>query len=222
MIPEFWLGLRKISEMTSEGNWELVVELTDYTGTTYTARYNGFRLADAAEKYRLEYDSYDWENSTVGMVDALVWSKRQKFTTVDQDNDGYSGLNCSGDRGGGGWWYSRCATPHLTGLNLNNENDTSGRGVRWFHNPTVLPAGWDGSWPVAEMKIRRTLTLTTYKNSFKIDFRPFLSMLAIASLMVFILSKTMKNSFAKKTLNNLNNVRPAPGRAKRVCHFAVK
>ena len=84
MNLEFWLGLKRLSELTREGSWELLVELTDYRGTTYTARYTGFRVGGAATKYRMQYDMWDKENSTVGTLDGLAASRGQKFSTADQ------------------------------------------------------------------------------------------------------------------------------------------
>ena len=129
------------------------MELTAYNGSTYTARYIGFRVADAADKYRLEYDSWDRENSTVGIYDALKNSKGQQFSTVDQDND-RSERNCSGERGGGGWWYGECGSSWLTGINHYEETLSTGTGILWVHRPAILPVGAVGSWAAAIMKIR--------------------------------------------------------------------
>jgi len=150
---EFWLGLRTISALTSEGYWELLVELTAYNGSTYSARYTGF-TADATDKYRLEYDSFYREQSTLGGYDALSGSKGFQFSTVDQDNDGYEGGSCSSAWGGGGWWFGRCGHCRLTGLNHNDAVST-GNGIVWGHLPAILPAGEYGSWPAVVMKIRR-------------------------------------------------------------------
>ena len=147
------------------------MELTAYNGSTYTARYTGFRVADAADKYRLEYDRWDEENSTVGTFDALERSKSQ-FSTVDQDNDVHSD-SCSSLWGGGGWWFSNCAWSGLTGINHNEETHISPTGIYWIHRPAILPAGQSGSWPAAVMKMRRTdaathgtsLTTTTKRST---------------------------------------------------------
>ena len=225
---EFWLGLRKISALTSEGSWELVVELTAYNGSTYTARYTGFRVADAADKYRLEYDKYDKENSTVGTFDALEHSKGEQFSTMDQDNDRWSDGSCSVERrGGGGWWFGNCGS-HLTGLNHNEETDGTATGIRWYHSPAILPAGPSGSWPDAVMKMRRTdgaqITTSTTSLSTTAPITTnaiessvnssviiglivvvVLSLLTVAGLTIAILRMKMRNQNSNPTPTNPTN-----------------
>jgi hypothetical protein len=42
---ELWLGLDTISRLTSEGRWELMVELEDFQGVRYQALYSDFRCS---------------------------------------------------------------------------------------------------------------------------------------------------------------------------------
>ena len=132
------------------------MELTAYNGNTYTARYTGFRVGDSDSKYKLHYISYDKENSNVGTYDALGGRKGWEFSTIDQDNDILSTINCAEKNGGGGWWYDRCGYAWLTGLNLNNEMSNSWKGIVWRTESDILPYGFTGSWPKAEMKIRKS------------------------------------------------------------------
>ncbi|XP_076072706.1 uncharacterized protein LOC143044534 isoform X1 [Mytilus galloprovincialis] len=55
---EFWLGNRKINELTSNGLHELRVDLTDFDGNSGYAKYSRFSVGDASTQYRLEVGGY--------------------------------------------------------------------------------------------------------------------------------------------------------------------
>ena len=55
----------------------------------------------------------DWSG---GPSEALLYSNGYKFTTYDQDNDGYVGVNCAVFCGGG-FWYDACAYADINGMN---------------------------------------------------------------------------------------------------------
>ena len=51
-------GLEAIHQLTSQGHYDLRVELEDWEGQTATADYVGFALASAADSYTLYLDSF--------------------------------------------------------------------------------------------------------------------------------------------------------------------
>ena len=51
-------GLETVHQMTSEGRWELRVDLGDYLGDTAFATYSGFSLAAESDFYRLHFDKF--------------------------------------------------------------------------------------------------------------------------------------------------------------------
>ena len=57
LTGEFWLGLDKIHRLTSSGNYKLRVDLEDFSGNTYYAEYDFFKVASEREKYELSVGS---------------------------------------------------------------------------------------------------------------------------------------------------------------------
>ncbi|XP_078594568.1 fibrinogen-like protein 1 isoform X2 [Branchiostoma floridae x Branchiostoma japonicum] len=116
---EFWLGNDKIHQLTASGDARLRVDLTDWEGNTAYAEYNTFRLSDERHKYRLEIYGY---SGTAG--DAMTGSDPNNgapFSTLDRDNDGYSGISCAAGYGGqGGWWFHNCGQSYLNGRYLRD------------------------------------------------------------------------------------------------------
>jgi len=46
----------------------------------------------------------------------MAYHNGMKFTTIDVDNDLWSGVHCAADEKLGGWWYNACADVNLNGL----------------------------------------------------------------------------------------------------------
>ncbi|XP_055600113.1 microfibril-associated glycoprotein 4-like [Uranotaenia lowii] len=128
---EFWLGLETIHELTSSKRHELHVLLEDFEGNSKVATYDDFRVADEAEKYRLE--SLGRHNGTA--EDSLTYHRGQKFSTFDADNDSDYYYNCAEDRSGA-WWYYECAVSNLNGKYLGKGVKDNKKGMFWlyFHN----------------------------------------------------------------------------------------
>lgn len=106
LTGEFWYGLRALYCLTSQGRWELQLEMQLKNGTRYFVFYNYFKVASAADKYKLTvtglYDS---------TIDPMKYHNGAYFTTYDRDNDQRS-TNCALLRGpsapAGGWWHKNC------------------------------------------------------------------------------------------------------------------
>ncbi|KAJ8285713.1 hypothetical protein GJAV_G00030080 [Gymnothorax javanicus] len=106
---EYWLGLDNIYWLTNQGNYKLLVTLEDWSGRKVFAEYASFRLESEAELYKLRVGRY---HGNAG--DSLTWHNGKRFTTLDRDNDVYTG-NCAHYQKGG-WWYNSCAHSNLNGV----------------------------------------------------------------------------------------------------------
>uniref|UniRef100_A0A1Q3FK49 Putative ficolin n=1 Tax=Culex tarsalis TaxID=7177 RepID=A0A1Q3FK49_CULTA len=110
MEGEFWLGLKKIHELTFSKRYELVVLLDDWEGNRAVARYSRFLVAGPEEKYTLK--SVGTYTGTAG--DSLSGHVGMKFSTLDVDNDTYEDGACAVQYQGA-WWYSACHSSNLNG-----------------------------------------------------------------------------------------------------------
>ena len=75
---EFWLGLKKIMELTSSGSWGLTVTMTNYNRAEYKAVYNQFSIADDGN-YTLTIGGFD--SSLSSLRDSLAESNGMAFST---------------------------------------------------------------------------------------------------------------------------------------------
>ncbi|XP_026568228.1 tenascin [Pseudonaja textilis] len=135
---EFWLGLEKLHRITSQGPYELRVDLSDRDETAY-ALYNQFTVGDARTRYRLKVDGY---SGNAG--DSMNYHNGRSFSTFDKDNDSAI-TNCALSYKGA-FWYKNCHRVNLMGRYGDNSHS---QGINWFH--------WKGhehSIPFAEMKLR--------------------------------------------------------------------
>ena len=145
LTGEFWFGLNALHCLTSQGEWELRIDLKLIDGTLVYLTYKQFAVGPASEQYPLTISGFTgYTNDPFfshltpdAFADAL---NTLKFTTRDQDNDRHPS-NCASLGSGGGWWYNHCAYINPTsyynfkqGILLNGQ----------FYSPKFL-----------EMKIRR-------------------------------------------------------------------
>ncbi|XP_053696517.1 angiopoietin-related protein 2-like [Sabethes cyaneus] len=111
MHGEFWLGLRKIHELTYAKPHKLHVVTEDIDGTVAVAKYSRFQIGDAKSKYFLK--SLGRFSGTGG--DSLtVYHKGMKFSTFDSDND--KDFQSCARQHQGAWWYNTCGSSNLNGL----------------------------------------------------------------------------------------------------------
>nr|AFM93774.1 fibrinogen-like protein A [Apostichopus japonicus] len=139
---EFWLGNDNIHYLTSQGDYELRVEMNNTLGNHYYAKYSKFRIGDSFSEYLLVLGAY---SGTAG--DSLADHNTMRFSTYDNDNDAYSG-NCAShsSHGRGAWWYKSCVYSNLNGQYYGYSGRPS---IYWSH----LPGDTD-QIPFAEMKLR--------------------------------------------------------------------
>ena len=77
------------------------------SGLWYWAEYDTFTVGDESTSYKLTIGGFSGNS-----LDALKYSNGAKFSTMDHDNDLWSG-NCA-QQNGGGFWYSNCGCSHIT------------------------------------------------------------------------------------------------------------
>ena len=144
LTGEFWFGLNALHCLTSQGQWELRVDLKLTNGTIIYLPYNKFAVGPATEQYPLTISGFtgyttDPFNSHRAPTNDVVALNTMKFTTRDQDNDRCS-CNCVIGNNRGGWWYNNCA--HIRPNSQYN-----------YKYKIVLNGQWH-SPPFIEIKIR--------------------------------------------------------------------
>lgn len=100
---EFWLGLKKIHELTYAKQHELHVVMEDFDGKTAVAKYSHMLVGGSEEKYAL--NSLGTYSGDAG--DSLRYAVKQKFSTLDSDNDSHAPDNCAVQYQSG-WWHAAC------------------------------------------------------------------------------------------------------------------
>ncbi|KAK3583564.1 hypothetical protein CHS0354_026153 [Potamilus streckersoni] len=139
---EFWLGNQQIYMISSQGWYELRVDLTDAKGHAWFATYNVFRVSDAEKKYRLFVDGY---NGNAG--NNFKFNSGNMFSTVDQDNDNVQATDFSSVLKGA-WWYGE-----TNESNLNARYNSSLRTERIFWKG--IADDGQSSVVLTEMKMRK-------------------------------------------------------------------
>ncbi|XP_053336644.1 tenascin isoform X1 [Clarias gariepinus] len=138
MNDEFWLGLSNLHKITSLGQYELRVDLSDKGEHAY-AQYDKFSVSEPRSRYKVHVGGY---SGTAG--DSMTYHNGRPFSTYDHDND-IAVTNCALSYKGA-FWYKNCHRVNIMGRYGDNSHS---KGVNWFH--------WKGhehSIEFAEMKIR--------------------------------------------------------------------
>ncbi|XP_043096133.1 tenascin isoform X4 [Puntigrus tetrazona] len=135
---EFWLGLSNLHKITSSGQYELRVDLSDKGESAY-AQYDKFSVSEPRSRYKVHVGGY---SGTAG--DSMTYHHGRPFSTYDNDHD-IAVTNCALSYKGA-FWYKNCHRVNIMGRYGDNSHS---KGVNWFH--------WKGhehSIEFAEMKIR--------------------------------------------------------------------
>ncbi|XP_071832365.1 fibrinogen-like protein A [Apostichopus japonicus] len=140
MNTEFWLGNDNIHFISTQGEYELSIDLTNSLGNKYYAKYQNFRVGDELANYILLIGQY---SGTTG--DSLTTCHLKQFSTYDRDNDQYSSYN-QASRYRGAWWLSSSI---YTQLNGNYYGYTGASSIYW----SLLP-GDNDNIIYTEMKMR--------------------------------------------------------------------
>ncbi|KAL2102881.1 hypothetical protein ACEWY4_002049 [Coilia grayii] len=131
---EYWLGLETIHLLTLKKNYELRVDMEDFSGARVFANYTSFSISPGA--INAEVDGYKLHVSGFrngGAGDSLSHHNGRKFSTFDKDQDAHSG-NCA-SMYVGGFWYGECHTTNPNGIYMWGANDVkSACWHRWKNN----------------------------------------------------------------------------------------
>ncbi|KAI8500254.1 negative regulation of lipoprotein lipase [Branchiostoma belcheri] len=126
---EHWLGLDKISNLTSQNSYELYVELEDWEGNVAHAKYDTFSVGDESTDYTLTIGGYSGDAG-----DSMEYHNGMKFSARNKDNDRSNGWHCA-QKDSAGWWYKRCAITVLNGPYFQPEeyhgSSDTGYGIFW-------------------------------------------------------------------------------------------
>ena len=137
---EFWYGLKPLHCLTSQGQWEMRIDLTHTNGTKTYLHYKTFAIGSASDNYPLQISQY---NGIYPVDPFSTYSiNGMKFTTKDRDNDQWS-ENCAtyGNKRNG-WWYKRCSYIRLNSQRSEKETIYVDGTTGWLYYPFI------------EMKIR--------------------------------------------------------------------
>nr|XP_022324569.1 fibrinogen C domain-containing protein 1-like [Crassostrea virginica]XP_022324570.1 fibrinogen C domain-containing protein 1-like [Crassostrea virginica]XP_022324571.1 fibrinogen C domain-containing protein 1-like [Crassostrea virginica] len=136
---EHWIGNQRIHQLTSQGWYELRVDMSDFKNKRRYAYYRIFSVGNKASGYKLTVGEY---HGNAG--DSLGAHNGSQFYSRDKD------INSCSKQFKGGWWYTNCHAANLNGLYLKGSHSSFADGVNWYH--------WHGyhySLKTTEMKIRR-------------------------------------------------------------------
>ena len=139
---EFWIGLRSLHYLTSQGQWELRIDYMFTNKTKGYLSYHHFRVGPASDDYQLSISGFSGNTTDpITGSHSVNGMKFTRITTRDRDNDKW-GRNCAVHHVGnaGGWWYKSCSS-----IRLNHQ---------YNHRYSVVLNGQSHSLPFIEIKIR--------------------------------------------------------------------
>ncbi|XP_076830430.1 angiopoietin-2a [Brachyhypopomus gauderio] len=129
---EHWLGNEYISKLTSEQQYVLRIELSDWEGNSGFSQYDQFSLSNEQQNYRIHLKGY---SGTAGKISSLA-QPGSDFSTKDADNDKCV-CKCS-QLTSGGWWFDACGPSNLNGIYYQQGQNTNRfNGIKWYY--------WKGS-----------------------------------------------------------------------------
>ncbi|XP_030634822.1 microfibril-associated glycoprotein 4-like [Chanos chanos] len=141
---EYWLGLENINQLTQSKEYELRVDLEDFSGVKVYALYSSFSVASETEGYRLLIGGF----TDGGAGDSLTYHNGSKFSTFDVDQDA-SDADCA-RRFLGAFWYRDCHYFNPNGVYVwGQHNDHYAIGITW-----KAWKGFNYSVKAVSMKIR--------------------------------------------------------------------
>ncbi len=147
---EFWMGLESMHALTTQNNYSLQIEMTDWKDDVYIAEYNSFKVDDEKSKFKLRLGAYKKEASNAGdslgdELNAEQSHNGMSFSTFDSDNDMRFYDNCA-QLFKSGWWFNQCFNSNLNGIyyhysNINtkkrSENNNKSKFARHEENPQL-------------------------------------------------------------------------------------
>ncbi|XP_060068689.1 fibrinogen-like protein A [Ylistrum balloti] len=126
LTGEFWLGFENLRLLLAQ-NMKLRIEMEGWSGTQRYVEYSTFQISDEASEYVLTVGGYYTPD---GLFNALSYHNGRRFSTLDNDNDGFSG-NCASSAHGA-WWYDECIDSNLFGI-YQSENGYQSMVWKYFY-----------------------------------------------------------------------------------------
>ncbi|XP_054853791.1 ficolin-2-like [Eublepharis macularius] len=142
-LTEFWLGNDNIHLLTSLGENELRIDLTDFDNTHTVAKYHSFNISGEVDQYRLAVGAF--LEGTAG--DSLTYHNSMPFSTKDRQQD--PGNSKCAVTYKGAWWYNSCHHSNLNGMYWLGSHSTFADGVNWNSG-----RGYNYSYKRSEIKFR--------------------------------------------------------------------
>uniref|UniRef100_A0A673ADN0 Angiopoietin-1 n=1 Tax=Sphaeramia orbicularis TaxID=375764 RepID=A0A673ADN0_9TELE len=128
VLSEHWLGNEFVYQLTSQRQYALRVELTDWDGHQAFSLYDRFQIGSEKQNYRLFLKSH---SGTAGRQSSLVIHGAD-FSTKDVDND-----NCLCKCAlmlTGGWWFDACGPSNLNGMYFTQGQHVGKlNGIKWHY-----------------------------------------------------------------------------------------
>uniref|UniRef100_A0A803KC96 Angiopoietin 1 n=1 Tax=Xenopus tropicalis TaxID=8364 RepID=A0A803KC96_XENTR len=125
---EFWLGNEFIFALTSQRQYSLRIDLTDWEGNHAHSQYDRFHIGNEKQNYRLYLKGH---SGTAGKQSSLILHGAD-FSTKDADND-----NCMCKCAlmlTGGWWFDACGPSNLNGMYYTaGQNHGKLNGIKWHY-----------------------------------------------------------------------------------------
>jgi len=111
LTEEFWLGNKYLHRIALSGSL-LRIDLRRADGQTGYAKFGGFQVANEAELFRWDMNSYEGNisNAIYGNSDPNLNIRGMAFSTPDNDNDNCPSCKCFPHAG---WWGNNCAMANL-------------------------------------------------------------------------------------------------------------
>ncbi|GAA6225841.1 fibrinogen-like protein 1 isoform X1 [Lates japonicus] len=142
---EFWLGNEPLHYLTSQGNYDLRIDMEDFEGNQRYAEYKNFKVDSEKDQYQLHLGEYTG-NAGDALADAHspssagAGSSKVKFSTFDQLNNDNTENDAQCIRlTKSGWWFSRCDSGNLNGHYYKGPYQAmTDDGVVWYT--------WHGWW----------------------------------------------------------------------------
>uniref|UniRef100_A0A8C3NC23 Uncharacterized protein n=1 Tax=Geospiza parvula TaxID=87175 RepID=A0A8C3NC23_GEOPR len=128
---DYWLGTEYLHLLTQQGTYKVRFVVRDKANVTHYAEYDIFRVENEASGYPLRLGRHSGDGDdylTLYHPKKGGIHDNMKFSTVDKDQDQYSG-NCA--KSYGGWWYNRCQNVLLNAKNY----------ILWGDH-SVYSSGW--------------------------------------------------------------------------------
>ncbi|CAC5389999.1 Fibrinogen-like protein A,Ryncolin-4,Angiopoietin-related protein 1,Ficolin-3,Ficolin-1-B,Techylectin-5A,Ficolin-2,Ryncolin-1,Tenascin-R,Fibrinogen-like protein 1,Fibrinogen C domain-containing protein 1-A,Tenascin-N,Ryncolin-3,Tenascin,Fibroleukin,Fibrinogen C domain-containing protein 1,Ryncolin-2,Techylectin-5B,Angiopoietin-2,Microfibril-associated glycoprotein 4,Ficolin-1-A,Ficolin-1,Angiopoietin-4 [Mytilus coruscus] len=102
---EYWLGNKYLNILTTNGKYELRVDLTDTNNKMTYALYKTFTVSDENSQYKLTIRGHSGTAHNY-----MSYNNGKKFSTKDRDHDTW-GNNCAAQEGA--WWHGYCSNSRL-------------------------------------------------------------------------------------------------------------